>query len=237
MTLPITKARHFTPVRPLGHSLAQSIPSNPTRHVMQTPFLRLPVQHLWSSTTSVAPFPNRKDPRIANTPPLPIHVGSSLRTCHVPIRFLLLPLYVYPRYSDMLKMLLWLLEITRAEYHLKQLNNVYHPRMRLGNVFGRVCLSVCPSVCPSVCLSVQTITFELLHIGNSFLVWRYILTISRSSLSINVIGLRSRLCSKNDYLLISTCYSFVCAYRPLIRSRSHIKVRIKSRSRSNWDYF
>ena len=31
----------------------------------------------------------------------------------------------------------------------------YHPRMRVGNVFGRVCLSVCPSVCLSVCLSVR----------------------------------------------------------------------------------
>ena len=89
----------------------------------------------------------------------------------------------------------------------------YHPRMRVGNVFGRVCLSVCPPVCPSVCLSVQTITFELLHIGTSFLVWRYILTISRSSLSFKVIGSRSRSGEKNDYSLISTCYSFVCDYK------------------------
>ena len=73
----------------------------------------------------------------------------------------------------------------------------YHPRMRVGNVFGRVCLSVCPSVCPSVCLSVQTITFEPLNIGTSFLVWGYILTISGSSLSIKVIGSRSRSCAKN----------------------------------------
>ena len=68
----------------------------------------------------------------------------------------------------------------------------YHPRMRVGNVFGRVCLSVSLSVC----LSVQTITFELLHIGTSFLVWRYTLTISRSSLSIKVIVSRSRSCAK-----------------------------------------
>ena len=53
----------------------------------------------------------------------------------------------------------------------------YHPRMRVGNVFGRVCLCVCLSVCPSV----QTITFELLDIETSFLVCRYILTISRLS--------------------------------------------------------
>ena len=60
--------------------------------------------------------------------------------------------------------------------------------MRVGNVFSRVC----SSICLAVCLSVQAITFELLHIGTSFLVWRYILTISRSSLSIKVIGSRSR---------------------------------------------
>ena len=36
----------------------------------------------------------------------------------------------------------------------------YHPRI----------MSFCPSVCPFVCLSVQTITFEPLHIGTSFLV-------------------------------------------------------------------
>ena len=104
----------------------------------------------------------------------------------------------------------------------------YHPRMRVGNVFGHVCLcpSVCLSVCVSVCLSVQTITFEPLHIGTSFLVWWYILTISRSSLSIKVIGSRSRSCAKNDYLLILTCYSFVCTYRPLIRSRSYFKVKV-----------
>ena len=63
------------------------------------------------------------------------------------------------------------------------------------------------------------------------------MTISRSSLSIKVIGSRSRSCAKNDYLPISTCYSFVCAYRPLITSRSHIKVKVKSRSRSNLGHF
>ena len=31
---------------------------------------------------------------------------------------------------------------------------------------------------------------------------------------------------KNDYSLISTCYSFVCTYRLLIRSRSHIQVKV-----------
>ena len=89
--------------------------------------------------------------------------------------------------------------------------------MRVGDVFSRVCPSVCLSVCLSVCvsvylsvcLSVQTITFEPLHIGTSFLLWRYILTISRLHLSIKFIGLRSRSCAKNDYLLISLIPLFV----------------------------
>ena len=75
----------------------------------------------------------------------------------------------------------------------------YHPRMRVGNVFSRLCLCVCLSVCTSVCLSVhpsvympvKAITFESLHIETSFLVYRYIFTISRSRLSIKVIGSRS----------------------------------------------
>ena len=48
----------------------------------------------------------------------------------------------------------------------------YHPRMRVGNVFGHVCL--CLSVCLSVCvfLSVQAITFEPLDIETSFLLCR-----------------------------------------------------------------
>ena len=86
----------------------------------------------------------------------------------------------------------------------------YHLQIWVSTVFGRVC----PSVCLSVCLSVQAITFEPLHFW-----YGYILTISRSSLSIKVIGSRSS--AKNDYLLISTCYSFVCGYRSLIRSRSN----------------
>ena len=64
--------------------------------------------------------------------------------------------------------------------------------MRVGNVFGHVCLSMCLSVCLSVYLSVflsvQVITLEPLDIETSFLVCSYILTISRSSLSIKVIG-------------------------------------------------
>ena len=78
--------------------------------------------------------------------------------------------------------------------------------------------------------------YHQLHIGTSFLVWRYILTISRSSLSIKVIGSRSRSCAKNDYLLISTCYSFVCHL--YVQAIKKVKVTYQgqghtSRSRSN----
>ena len=31
------------------------------------------------------------------------------------------------------------------------MHSCYHPRMRVCNVFGHVCLSVCLSVCVSVC--------------------------------------------------------------------------------------
>ena len=41
--------------------------------------------------------------------------------------------------------------------------------MLVDNVFSHICLSVYPSVY----LSVQTITFEPLHIEISFLVWKY----------------------------------------------------------------
>ena len=65
---------------------------------------------------------------------------------------------------------------------------------------ARICLCVITSrVCGrgnvfvvSVCLSVWAITFEQIDIETSFLVWCYILTISRSNFSIKVIGSRSR---------------------------------------------
>ena len=38
---------------------------------------------------------------------------------------------------------------------LKQTSYIYHPRMRVGNVFGHVCVSVCLSLF----LSVQAVTF------------------------------------------------------------------------------
>ena len=70
--------------------------------------------------------------------------------------------------------------------------------MWVGNVFGHVCLSV--SVCVSVFLSVQAITFEPLDIEIfTLLVCRYILTMSKSNLSIKVIGSRS-MSYENKYL-------------------------------------
>ena len=69
--------------------------------------------------------------------------------------------------------------------------------MWVGNVFGHVCVSVCVSVHLSVFLSVQPITFEPFDIETSFLVCRYIMTISRSNLGIKVIWSRSRSYEKN----------------------------------------
>ena len=64
-----------------------------------------------------------------------------------------------------------------------------------GNVFIM-------SVCVCVCLSVWAITFEPVDIETSFLVWCYILTISRSSLNIKVIGSRSGVISWKMLILL-----------------------------------
>ena len=110
--------------------------------------------------------------------------------------------------------------------------------MRVGNVFGHVCLSVCClcvclPVCVSVFLSVQAITFEPLNIETSFLVCRYILTISRSSLSIKVIRSRSRSYEKNN---IFTYFNLLilCMWPKVInkvkvthQGQGHIKVKVK----------
>ena len=117
--------------------------------------------------------------------------------------------------------------------------------MWVGNVFSGVCVSVCLSVCLCVCvsvcvsvilsvfLSVQAINFEPLDIETSFLVCRYILTISRSSLNIKVIGSRSRSYEKNDSF---TYFSFLilCMWLQVInkvkvthQGEGHIKVKVK----------
>ena len=92
-----------------------------------------------------------------------------------------------------------------------------------------MCLCVCLSVCPSV----QIITFEPLHIETSFLVCSYIFTISRSSLSIKVIGSRSRLYEKNDNF---TYFNMLIQYiwlqlinevKVTNQGECHIKVKVK----------
>ena len=82
-----------------------------------------------------------------------------------------------------------------------------------------------------MCLSVQATTFELLDIGTSFLVCKYILAISRSSLSIKVIGSRSRSYEKNDNFTYFNLL-IICMWLQVIkRSRSDIKVKVTSRSK------
>ena len=85
-----------------------------------------------------------------------------------------------------------------------------------------------------MCPSVQTTCFEPLDIETSVLVCRYILTISRKSLSIKVIGSRSMSYDKMIILLISTCESSIYGYRSLInevkvthQGEGHVKVKLK----------
>ena len=97
--------------------------------------------------------------------------------------------------------------------------------MRVGNVFSRVCLSVF--------LSVQAITFELLHIETSLLVCRHILIISRSSLSIKVIGSRSRSHEKKMsftyFTLLILCMWLYVINKVKVahQGEGHIKVKVK----------
>ena len=109
--------------------------------------------------------------------------------------------------------------------------------MWVGTIFGHVCVSVCVSVylsiCLSVCPSVQAITFELLHIETSCLVCRYIFTISRSSWSMNVIGLRSRLYEKNDnftyfnMLILCIWFQVINEVKVTHQGEGHIKLKVK----------
>ena len=96
-----------------------------------------------------------------------------------------------------------------------------------------VCVCVCLSVCLSVCPSVQAITFELLHIETSFLVCRYIFTISRSSLSVKVIGSRSRSYEKNDnftyfkMLILYIWLQVINEIKITHQGEGYIKVKVK----------
>ena len=88
-------------------------------------------------------------------------------------------------------------------------------------------------VCLSVFLSVQAITFEPLDIETSFLAYKYILTISRSSLSIKVIGSRSRSYEKNDsftyfnFLILCISLQVINKVKVTHQGEGHIKVKVK----------
>ena len=74
-------------------------------------------------------------------------------------------------------------------------------------------------------LSVRDISFELLQLEISFSVYRYILAISGSSLSIKVIGSRSNFKNAIFYLTIA----FMCMYliKTYLKSQGHLKVKVK----------
>ena len=79
--------------------------------------------------------------------------------------------------------------------------------------------SSCLFVCLCVCLSLRAITFEWVYIENSLLVWCYILTIPRWSLSIKVIGSRSRSSHEPQLNLVW-----------LVWGQGHTRVKVISRS-------
>ena len=99
-------------------------------------------------------------------------------------------------------------------------------------------VSVCLPVCLYLCLSVQTIIFEPLHIGTSFLAWMYILTISRLSLGIKVIGSRSRSCEKKrlftyfNLLDLSICMWLNAINKVKVTNQGQGQINIELKSRS-----
>ena len=95
------------------------------------------------------------------------------------------------------------------------------------SLFLCVCVSVCLSVCLYVFLSVQAITFELLDIETSFLLSRYILTISRS------LGQGQGHMERNDSLTYFNLL-ILCMWLQVInkvklthQGEGHIKVKVK----------
>ena len=94
-----------------------------------------------------------------------------------------------------------------------------------------VCLCVWLSVCPSVCISVQALTSEPLHIETSLLVYRYIFTISRSSLSIKVIRSRLRSYEKpynfTYFNILILCMLLQIINKGKVTPQGHIKVKVK----------
>ena len=86
----------------------------------------------------------------------------------------------------------------------------YHPRMRVGNVFSRVCLCVCLSICLSVHLSVS-------HRNFNFGIQIYLH-------HIKVIGSRLRSYEKND----NFTYFKMLIHCMLIKVMNKIKVTHQS---------
>ena len=135
--------------------------------------------------------------------------------------------------------------ITLVSYVLKCTFSFYHPHMRVGYVFSHGCVSVClcvclsvylsvclcDSVCPSVCISVQALTSEALHLETSLLVYRYIFTISRSSLSIKVIRSKSRSYEKTYnftyFNMLILCMLLQIINKGKVTPQGHIKVKVK----------
>ena len=113
---------------------------------------------------------------------------------------------------------------------LRYIQTCYHQRMQVGNVFGHVCLCVCLSVCVCVCLCVclcvQVITFEPHDIGTLFWVYRYILTISKSSLSIKVIGSNDNFTYFN-LLMLCMWLHVIKKVKVTHQGEGHIKVKVK----------
>ena len=102
-------------------------------------------------------------------------------------------------------------------------NIYYHPRMQTGNNFTQICLSVCLSIC----LSAQAITFKWLKPGTSFLVYGCILIISRSNLSIKVMGLRLRSNLFFCHILLNHQLYVFLFHSNMIKGQGHLKLTVK----------
>ena len=81
-----------------------------------------------------------------------------------------------------------------------------------------------------MCISVQALTSEPLHIETSLLVYRYIFTIPRSSLSIKVIRSRSRSYEKTYnftyFNMLILCMLLQIINKGKVTPEGHIKVKV-----------
>ena len=89
------------------------------------------------------------------------------------------------------------------------------------------------SVCLCVCVSVQAVTFEPLDIETSFLVCKYILTISRSSLVSRSMGQGQGHMRKNDsftyfnFLILYMWLQVINEVKVTHQGEGHIKIKVK----------